>query len=119
VNLLVFMAYAAAALAAPAQLAAQLDITLGSTSALADFRAMYGGLSLGCSVVFVAGLRNLSFRPAAVMLATFTSAGLILGRLITIAVDGMPGTLVMVILATEVASAAMGFFLLKASASQR
>ena len=112
-NLAVFFVFAVGFLFAPRYFAAQLDITLSSTSAVADLRAMYGGLSLGVGALFVLGLKNVAFRPAAVTLATLTSAGLALGRVITIVVDGMPGPLVLAFLASEIVSIAVGLWLLK------
>ncbi len=112
-NLVVFFLFATAFLFAPRYFAAQLDITLSSTSAIADLRAMYGGLSLGVGALFVLGLKNVAFRPAAIALATLTSAGLAVGRVITIGVDGMPGPLVLAFLGSEVISVALGVYLMQ------
>ena len=112
-NLAVFFVFAGCFLFAPRYFAAQLDITLSSASAVADLRAMYGGLSLGVGVLYLLGLKNVAFRPAAIALATSTSAGLALGRVITIVVDGMPGPLVLAFLASEIVSVAVGMYLLK------
>lgn len=111
-NLAVFAAFAAGSLVAPQAFAAQLDITLGSASAIADFRAVYGGLSLGVGVLFALSLREVSLRPTAVLLATLTAGGLMLGRLITMVTDGMPGPLVLVFLGSEVIAVAVGLVLL-------
>jgi len=56
---------ALAFLASPASFAALVDISLTSTTADNDFRAVYGGVSLGIALFFVASLSRADwFRPA-------------------------------------------------------
>lgn len=117
-NLAVFFLYAGAFLLAPRTFAAYLDITLGSPSALADLRAMYGGLCLGVGTLFALGIRQAEYRRVGILLATLTSAGLMLGRLVTIAVDGVPGTLVLLFLGSEIVSVSVGLFLLRNNAQR-
>ncbi len=111
-NLAIFAAYGVGFLIAPQALASQLDITLGSASALADFRAMYGGLCLAVGAFFVLGLRFATWRRQAVVLATLGAGGLAVGRLTSIAIDGLPGPLVLAFLASELAALALGGFIL-------
>lgn len=115
VNLLVYLAYGVGFLLAPQKLAAGLDITLNSATALADFRAMYGGLSLACAGMFVLAIKNASMRHSALLLAVFGAGGLMIGRLITMAFDGMPGPVIFVMLATEAFAVVGGLFLLRRS----
>jgi hypothetical protein len=115
VNLLVYLAYGVGFLLAPQKLAAELDITLGSATALADFRAMYGGLSLACAAFFALAIKNVSMRHSALLLAVLGAGGLMIGRLITMAFDGMPGAVIFVMLATEVFAVVGGVILLRLS----
>ena len=116
-NLVVYLAYGVGFMLAPQKLAALLDITLGSPTALADFRAMYGGLGLGCAAFFAMAMKNVSMRHSGLVLAVFGAAGLMIGRLFTMAVDGMPGPVIFLLLATEVFAVVGGLFLLKQSQS--
>lgn len=111
-NLVIFAAYGVGFLIAQQALASRLDITLGSASALADFRAMYAGLCLAVATIFILGLRFAQWRRQAVVLATLGAGGLAVGRLTSIAIDGLPGPLVLAFLASELAALALGTFIL-------
>ena len=104
INAAVFLAFGAAVLAFPAELATLVDIELGSASALADLRAVYGGLSLAAGALFVLGLRRESWFMPSLFLVMASSGGLAFGRIVSMAVSGMPGWLVLAFLATELVS---------------
>src|SRR5262245_11962653 len=89
-NAVVFVGFGLALLAFPSELAALVDIELRSASALADARAMYGGLSLSVGAFFVLGLRRESWFVPSLFLVAASSGGLALGRIVSIAVSGMP-----------------------------
>ncbi len=86
----VYGVLALAFLASPVFFAALVDISLTSTTADNDFRAVYGGVSLGLALFFVASLsRPAWFRPA------LTAAALIFGcmvaaRVLSWALAGFP-----------------------------
>ena len=103
-NALVFLGFGAGFLLLPATLAGYFDIELSSPSALADMRAMYGGLSLSMGALFVLGLRRDGWLAPTLFLVAASSAGLALGRLYSIAVAGVPSALVLALLATELVS---------------
>jgi hypothetical protein len=103
-NAVVFLAFGAAFLLFPATLAGHFDIELSSPSALADLRAMYGGLPLAVGALFALGLRRTDWLVPTVFLVAASSAGLALGRVYSIAVAGVPSALVLVLLATELVS---------------
>jgi hypothetical protein len=115
-NAAVFWGFAAAGLLAPAWLAAQLDMTLGSTTALADFRAVYGGLCLGIGELLVMAISKEALQRPAITLATLMCGGLALGRIVTLATAGAAGPYIYASLASEVACAAVGAWLLRAPA---
>jgi hypothetical protein len=106
VNALVFIDFGAAFLLFPAQLAALLDIELTSATALADLRAIYGGLALSVGALFALGLRRASWLAPCLFLVAASSAALALSRIYSIAVSGMPRPIILVFLVTEVASSA-------------
>lgn len=115
INLLVYVSFVALAYLAPTWLSGRLGIHLEGTTALADFRAMYGGLTLGASVIFVLGIGREDLRPAALWLATAGALGLVLGRLLTLVQAGPAGPYIYASLASEVAAIGAGALLLRAA----
>lgn len=104
INAAVFLAFGLVLLAFPTQLAALVDIELRSANALADLRAVYGGLSLSVGALFVLGLQRESWFMPSLFLVMASSAGLAFGRIVSIAVSGTPGWLVLSFLASELLS---------------
>lgn len=74
----------------PEAMTAVIGIELGGTVAVADVRAVYGGLELGVATFLVwAARRPATWRPALVGLVSLFG-GLVLGRLASLALDGWP-----------------------------
>jgi hypothetical protein len=99
-----------------------IDLAPSTASALADVRAMYGGLSLAAGVFFLLGLRRESWFLPALFLVMASSGALAAARLYSIAVSGVPGTLVLAFLATEIVSftwALLGYRALSANGAER
>jgi hypothetical protein len=117
INAGVFLAFGAGFIAFPAQLAALIDLAPSSASALADLRAMYGGLSLSAGALFVLGLRRDDWFLPALFLVMASSAGLAFGRVYSMVVSGVPGPLVLILLATELLSFAWALLGYRALAS--
>jgi hypothetical protein len=118
INAVVYLAFGVALLLFPAALARLVDIELRSPSAFADLRAIYGGLATSVGLLFALGLRREGWFLPSLFLVMASSAGLALGRIYSVAVSGTPGTLVLIMLATEVGSfvwAALGYRALAAS----
>jgi hypothetical protein len=113
-NALVFVDFGAAFLAKPQALAQLLDIELGSASALADMRAMYGGLPLALGILFFSALRRAAWLAPGLLLVIATSAGLALGRLYSMPASGLPAPAIFVLLASEVASLVWGLLAFRA-----
>ena len=110
-HILVFWGYTVAWLGWPNELAGALGFRIDTPDALADVRAMYGGMCAGVCVVFAQALRDPACRRPAVALAVATAAGLLLSRLYS-ATDAMFGLPNFGFAATEVFSVAMGGWLL-------
>jgi hypothetical protein len=104
VNAVVFVAFGLAFLAAPEALAATLGIELGSTTALADFRAIYGGLTLACGVLFFLSLSRAGWLPPSLFLVAASSAGLLVARIYSTLVSGVPSPIIFVFCALEFGS---------------
>ena len=76
--------------------------------ALNDLRAVYGGLQLALAVFFVVASRQRAWHPAALWLQMLTFGGLAAGRLLSLALDGSPGTLGFVLHGLEILGLACG-----------
>ncbi|EQA44444.1 PF14248 domain protein [Leptospira broomii serovar Hurstbridge str. 5399] len=112
-NLAVFFAFAVGFFIAPTMLADQIGFSIHSTAALADFRAMYGGLCLGIGILILLGILQTKTRIAAIQISVLTAGGLLLGRLITLILDGPGNEYIYISMLTEVFGIALGFFLLR------
>lgn len=105
-NALVFLVFGAAFLLAPEPLAQWVDIELRSASALADVRAIYGGLPLAAGILFVLGLRRPTWLEPSLFLVMTSSGALAAARIYSTAVSGVPSALVWGFLASELFSLA-------------
>lgn len=105
-NALVFVDFGLAFLAKPRALARLLEIELSSPTALADLRAMYGGLALAVGALLFAGWRRAEWLAPSLWLVIATSGGLALGRLYSVLASGMPSSVIFGFLASELGSLA-------------
>jgi hypothetical protein len=108
----VFVAFGLVFLAAPEALGALLGIRLESAVAVADFRAMYGGLSLGTGLLFAVSIRRDTWLTPSLFTIGATSGCLALGRLMTALSHGKLGAPIYVFSAMEIASFLLAVFLL-------
>jgi hypothetical protein len=115
---LLFSAIALAAVAlsygvAPANVLPKLmDLTVEGTDLTHIFRAIMG-LYLGMIVLWLVGAFRSDFARAAVIAEIFFMFGLAGGRLLSIAVDGLPSILLIGYTAVEVALGVWGILILK------
>ena len=100
-NALVWIGFGPAFYFAPEFLAGHLDIALTSPTALADFRAMYGGAPLGIGIIMGLGLWRSEWMKLALLTIVLCTAGLLLGRLITMASPGGVGSIIYVFSVVE------------------
>ncbi|MGB3281000.1 MAG: DUF4345 domain-containing protein [Pseudorhodobacter sp.] len=70
-------------------------------------RAAYGGAYLGIAALFLLGLANRSLRASSLLAVTVLFLGFALGRLVSMAVDGLPVGLYLGVLAFEVTFAVL------------
>lgn len=90
---------------APAAFLAGSGIALGADpSLLSELRAPGAGLAV-LGAVMLAGLRRPALRPVALIAAATVYLGYPLGRLVGIAMDGVPSTEILAALAVEIAVA--------------
>lgn len=103
----------------PLTMVEPMNIQLRGTNAFNEIRANYGGMHSLMGVYFLLGVFVTKSREAAlVTLAIFTS-GLVLGRLVSVAVDGVPGTFIWLMLVGELIGAVIAWLLLWRGSRQR
>ena len=112
INAAIFGTWGIAFLLQPVALAAKLDIALTSPSAIADLRAMYGGMNIGFAIAFGLGVRYAAWLRPTLIIATLASTGLATGRLLTMAIDGRPSLFIIALLISELTGVAFGVWLL-------
>ncbi|MGZ3424413.1 MAG: DUF4345 family protein, partial [Polyangiales bacterium] len=104
---------------APVRFASMLDISLASTTAIADFAGTYGGMSAGVAAILALGIARPAFAKAATMLAVATSFGLFLGHSLSVLRHGPAGVYVHGSIALEVGAGLLGLWLLSREGTSR
>lgn len=96
-------------LIAPQMMMAEPMIELTSINHYHVIRAAYGGAYLGIAVLFFLGLFRQGLRATSLLAVTILFMGFAFGRLVSIAVDGVPVGLYLGVLAFELTFAALAF----------
>ncbi len=99
---LVFAAIAVMALLDPAEMLAPLGLQLTEVSSRNEMRAVYGGLNLAMALYLCAAFQIADLRHSALTFTALFTGGLVLGRFVSLVVDGMPNTLIWSFIAVEV-----------------
>ena len=100
---------------APEAIAGPVELLASSASAHNEIRANYGGMHLAMSALFLMGAISAAFRWTSTVVLTLFSGGLVIGRLLSLVLDGVPNPFVMQLLITEATAAASGAALLWAA----
>jgi hypothetical protein len=103
-----FLGIGAGFLLAPASMAANVDVALGSATAASDVRAVYGGLQLALGALLAACALSPAHARAGLVLQVATFAGLALGRLVSLPIDGVPSPFGALLFAAELVGLALG-----------
>ena len=88
------------------------EIRVSTTSALNEIRANYGGMHLALGLFFVFGAFVPSARLLALLIVALFTGGLVLGRLLSLVVDGAPNSMVWGLFALESVGALVALTLL-------
>lgn len=96
-------------LVAPQMMMEAPAIDLTSTNHHHVIRAAYGGAYLGIATLFLLGLVNRTLRASSLLAVTVLFAGFAVGRLVSMALDGVPVALYLGVLAFELMFAALAF----------
>lgn len=101
----------------PQALFTPLGLEIEGVDARNEIRAAYGGMHIGIGVLLLVGAARASLRRAALWVGLAFMGGLTLGRLVSLAVDGMPGAFVFRLWIPEAVAAAAAAILLARPAS--
>lgn len=80
---------------------APVELNVDTVSALNELRANYGGLQIGMGLFLLAGLYRQVFTGPALLAQTLIVGGLVVGRVVSIALDGHPNAFVQGLLVLE------------------
>ena len=95
----------------PVAAMAGVELGVQSINALNEVRANYGGMQIGIGILlFSAALLQWLSRSALLALSLITG-GLVVGRLVSIMLDGMPNTTVQALLILEFVTTVAAIFL--------
>ena len=95
----------------PVAAMAGVELGVQSINALNEVRANYGGMQIGIGILlFSAGLLSWLSRPALLALSLITG-GLVVGRIVSMVLDGMPNTTVQALLILEFLTTIAAIFL--------
>lgn len=87
-SVLVWLPYGLYCLVNPGYLAQVADVASSSATGTTELRAMYGGLQAAMGVLAGLALVRRELRPHALLAMTVLPAGLFLGRLVGVVLDG-------------------------------
>jgi hypothetical protein len=105
---MVYATIGTAGLVAPAWLMGLVAIELPEASALSEIRAAYGGQLLGLALIVGLGALRSAWRRWTLTLFVAAAGGMLLARLLSVAIDGAPNTAVWVLGAMELSGALAG-----------
>ena len=110
VSILIFGGIGLACLFFPVEMAKGVDISLTTVTAVVDFRATYGGFLVGLALFFVFCLFNKNYLPVGLIVQAVALGGFAFGRIIGIALDGMPKMILVYFLIAEIIGSALAIF---------
>ena len=112
VGALAFLMVGIGHLVVPLAMVAPMNIHLGGVNAFNEIRANYGGMHSVMGIFFLYGALVTKWREAALVTLAIFTTGLVLGRLVSIAIDGVPGTFIWMLFAGELVLAVAVWLLL-------
>lgn len=84
-----------------------------SSDGIYELRGIYGGVSIGAAILYLAGFFKSDMqRPALYFVLAYTG-GYALARIVALPIDGFPSGLFPIFVAYEITSAAIAIYLLR------
>lgn len=109
-SVLVFGGIGLACLLFPVQMAVGIDISLPTPTAIIDFRATHGGFLLGLGLFFIYCLFNKAFLRVGLIVQAVSLGGFAFGRLVGLALDGTPKTILIYLLFAEIIGCVLAIY---------
>ncbi len=109
---LVYLVIGIMFLSSPIYWAASVDISLPTTTAIIDLQATYGGCMLAIGVFFLYCVKDNKLISAGLILQAISLAGFAIGRIVGIAIYGMPRPIMFYLLAAEISGVALAIYCL-------
>lgn len=113
ITLLAFLIIGLWCLFSPIQTSSGVEIQLPTVTAIVEFRATYGGFLVGVGIFFAVCLFNESYVRIGLILQALSLGGFAFGRLVGIALDGIPNPLIIYFLSAEIAAVILAMFALR------
>jgi hypothetical protein len=96
----------------PVAAMAGLELQPASVSAVNEVRANYGGLQITIGLVLLAGVLRAEWLRPSLWVSAAVTGGLVAGRVVSIALDGLPNSVVVGFFFLEIAAALIALVLL-------
>lgn len=100
----------------PLRAMAPLELNVNTVSALNELRATYGGMQVGIGLFLMAGARWAALTRPVLLAQALMLGGLAAGRLVGVALDGLPNGFVQALLVLETAIAVLSVALYRRQA---
>jgi hypothetical protein len=92
---------------------AGFEIKIATVSALNEIRANYGGMHLAMGLLFISGAFVGKLRVPALLVVALFTGGLVLGRSLSLVLDGLPNSFLWALFALETLGCVVGSVLVK------
>ncbi len=109
---IVFIGLGIALLFWPVQILKSVEVTFTTVTAFADIRADYGGCILGIGVFLAWCALKAPLVRTGLFCTGFTFSGYVLGRVLSLLIDGMPKPIIFTLMIVEVLGAGAAFGLI-------
>lgn len=107
----VFIGLGVALLFWPTEILKSVEVKFDTPTAFADIRADYGGCILGVGLFLTWCAFQRRFVRAGLLCVGLVFSGYVMGRLISLALDGTPKRIIFILIAVEVVGALVAFAL--------
>ena len=114
---IVFLGLGVALMFWPVEILKSVEVSFTSPTAFADIRADYGGCIFGLGAFLVVCASRATRVRLGLLCTGLTFSGYALGRLLSLALDGMPKQIIFTLIVVEVIGAAVAFALMPLAAS--
>ena len=97
----VYFGFSLPALIDPERVLAFMSLSIDGLIGLSEARGNYGGMLTGVGTLTLIAAYRPTWRPGVYLMLAFLNGGYVIGRLVSIAIDGSPGTTVLGVMLIE------------------